>query len=157
MNMTAPANYSVKTLSEAIGYDYGLSDPIEISQEVINGFADATGDHQWIHVDVEKATKEGPFGGTIAHGYLTLSILAGAAQDVGVMPHDARAILNYGLEKVRFLAPVPAGSSVRARFKLVGVEPKGPGNQMIRLDGSMHVEGSDKPALVAELIAMVNG
>ncbi len=155
--MTAPANYSTKTLSDAIGHDFGLSDPLVVSQDMINGFADVTGDHQWIHVDVEKAAKHGPFGGTIAHGFLTLSLLAAATESSGVVPPDAQAVLNYGSEKVRFLAPVTAGSTVRSSFKLVGVEPKGPGNQLIRLEATLQAEGSDKPAVIAELLAMVIG
>ena len=155
--MAAPSDYSVKTLAQTIGHDFGLSDPVVISQEMINGFADVTGDHQWIHVDVERAAAQSPFGGTVAHGFLTLSMLAGAAEEAGVMPPDAVAMLNYGLEKVRFLAPVLTGSSVRTQFKLVAVEPKGPGNQLIRLQGSMQIDGADKPAVIAELLAVVSG
>ena len=155
--MPAPSNYSTKTLADAVGHDFGLSDPIEVSQETINAFADVTGDHQWIHVDVEKAKAHSPFGTTIAHGFLTLSLLAAATESGGIAPPDAQAVLNYGLGKVRFLAPVPAGASVQARYKLVGVEEKSPGNQLIQLEATLQVVGSDKPSIVAELLAMVIG
>ncbi len=155
--MPAPENYSVQTLADCIGHDFGQSNPVDVDQEMINGFADITGDHQWIHVDVEKATKAGPFGATIAHGFLTLSLLAAATESVGAVPGDAKAVLNYGLEKVRFLAPVTSGSKVRASFKLAGVEDKGQGNQLIRLEATLQAEGADKPAVIAELLAMVIG
>ncbi len=155
--MPAPENYSTKTLSDCIGHDFGKSAPITVDQAMINGFADITGDHQWIHVDVEKAAKAGPFGGTIAHGFLTLSLLAAATESAGVVPGDAQAVLNYGLEKVRFLSPVPSGATVRAGFKLAGVEDKGKGNQLIRLEATLQAEGADKPAVIAELLAMVIG
>ncbi len=155
--MPAPSNYSTRTLKDAIGHDFGASSPIVVDQAMINGFADVTGDHQWIHVDEEKAAKVGPFGGTIAHGFLTLSLLASATESAGVVPTDAQAVLNYGLGKVRFLAPVVSGSTVRSQFKLVGVEPKGPGNQLIQLEATLTADGSDKPAVIAELLAMVMG
>ncbi|WP_037314039.1 MaoC family dehydratase [Ruegeria halocynthiae] len=154
--MPAPENYTTRTLKDHIGHDFGLSDPIHVDQPKINGFADVTGDHQWIHVDVEKANHS-PFGGTIAHGFLTLSLLAAATETSGIVPSDAKAVLNYGLDKARFLAPVPAGATVRSRFKLAGVEDKGAGNQLIRLEATLQADGSDKPAVVAELLAMVIG
>lgn len=155
--MPQPENYSVSTLSDHIGHDFGTSDPIVVSQEMINGFADVTGDHQWIHVDVEKATKFGPFGGAVAHGFLTLSLLAASTESVGVAPGDAKAVVNYGLGSVRFPVPVLSGSTVRARYTLTGVEPKGPGAQLMTLKAELKADGADKPAVVAELLAMVMG
>lgn len=155
--MAQPADYSVKSLAACVGHDFGVSDPLLVDQDMINGFAEVTGDHQWIHVDTEKATKHGPFGGTIAHGFLTLSLLAAATESAGVVPPDAQAVLNYGLEKVRFLSPVLSGSTVQARFKLIGVEQKGAGNQLIRLEATLQAENADKPAVIAELLAMVIG
>lgn len=155
--MAQPENYSVQTLANCKGHDFGISAPLLVDQEMISGFADITGDQQWIHVDIKRATEQGPFGGTIAHGFLTLSLLAAATETAGVVPPDAKAVLNYGLGKVRFLAPVVSGSTVHARFKLVGVEDKGPGNQLIQLEATLQVEGSDKPAVIAELLAMVIG
>ena len=155
--MPQPENYSVSTLSDNIGHDFGWSDPIVVTQDMINGFADVTGDHQWIHVDVEKATKHGPFGGPVAHGFLTLSLLAAATETAGVAPSDAKMVVNYGLGSVRFPGPVPSGASVRAQFKLVGVEPKGPGTQLMKLEATLQADGADKPSVVAELLAMVMG
>lgn len=155
--MAQPENYSVRTLATCEGHDFGISDPLLVDQDMINGFADVTGDQQWIHVDTKKAAEHGPFGGTIAHGFLTLSLLAAATESAGVVPSDAHAVLNYGLGKVRFLAPVPSGSTVRAQFKLVRVEDKGPGNQLIQLEATLQADGSDKPAVIAELLAMVIG
>ncbi len=155
--MVQPTTYSTKTLAEHIGHDFGLSDPIVVSQDMINGFADVTGDHQWIHVDVEKATKHGPFGGPVAHGFLTLSLLAAASDTAGVAPGDAKAVLNYGLSNVRFLAPVLSGSSVRVQYKLAAVEQKAPGSQLMTLEATLTAEGAEKPAVVAELLAMVLG
>ena len=155
--MAQPENYSTKTLVDHIGHDYGVSDPIIVDQDMINGFADVTGDHQWIHVDVEKATKHGPFGGPVAHGFLTLSLNAAASESAGVAPPDAKAVLNYGLGSVRFPGPVLSGSPVRAQYKLVNVENKGPGYQLITLEATLQAEGADKPAVVAEFLAMVIG
>lgn len=154
--MAAPANYTTTTLKDHIGHDFGLSEPMIVDQPRINGFADVTGDHQWIHVDPDKA-RHSPFGGTIAHGFLTLSLLAAATETSGIVPPDAKAVLNYGVEKARFLAPVPAGATVRSSFTLVGVEPKGEGNQLLRLEATLQAEDSEKPAVVAELLAMVIG
>lgn len=155
--MSETLDYGVKTLQENIGRTFGPSAPIVVSQEDINGFAEVTGDHQWIHVDQDRAAKESPFKTTIAHGFLTLSLLAAAVSSAGAMPPDAQAVLNYGLDKARFLSPVPSGATVSASFKLVGVEDKGPGKQLIRLEAVLSVKGSDKPAVIAEMLAMVMG
>ncbi|MTI43873.1 acyl dehydratase [Roseibium hamelinense] len=155
--MSAPQGYSVGTLKEFIGHDFGASEPIDVDQIRINTFADVTGDHQWIHVDVAKARKHSPFGGPVAHGFLTLSLMAAAVASAGVVPPDAKGVLNYGLEKVRFLAPVPSGATVRAHFKLADVEAKGDDRQLLRVEASVAIDGSDKPALVGELLAMVIG
>lgn len=152
--MPAPDNYSLATLDQHIGHDFGMSDPITVDQPRIDTFADATGDYQWIHVDVEKA-KLSPFGGTIAHGFLTLSLVAASLDASGIVPADAKAVLNYGIDKARFLAPVPAGAQVQSQYKLIGCEPKGAGNTLLRLEAVLHVVGQDKPAVVAELLAMI--
>src|ERR1700692_3435390 len=111
--------YSVATLDEFVGQEVGVSDWVTIDQARIDAFAQCTGDNQWIHVDVERAARESPFGGTIAHGYLTLSLLASPAMEVGLIPADASAGLNYGLDKVRFITPVRAGARVRSRIVLI--------------------------------------
>lgn len=155
--MSAPKGYSVRTLKDFVGHDFGASEPMNVDQIRINTFADVTGDHQWIHVDVAKAKKHSPFGGPVAHGYLTLSLMAAAVASAGVVPPDAQGVLNYGLEKIRFLAPVPSGGTVRAHFKLLAVEAKGDDRQLLRVEASVSIDGSDKPALVGELLAMVIG
>jgi len=142
-------------LGEKIGQELGVSDWVAIDQARIDAFASCTGDHQWIHVDVERAKRESPFGGPVAHGYLTLSMVASLAMQVGVIPKDAAAGLNYGIEKVRFLAPVPAGRRVRLRVVLAGIEPRDGGQVIMKTQNTLEVEGSQKPALVAETLALL--
>ncbi len=138
-------------LAAHVGQEMGVSDWVLIDQERVNKFADATGDHQWIHVDVEKATKL--MGGTIAHGYLTLSLIPMlGAQIVGI--EGVSRGINYGSNKVRFTNMVPVGSKVRARQKLLAVEPKGGGTQMTN-EVTIEIEGKDRPACIAETITLV--
>ena len=153
--MAPPDNYSFATLESHLGRDFGLSDDIVVTQQRINQFAESTNDHQWIHVDVERARAQSPFGGTVAHGFLTLSLVAGAIGSSGVVPKDAKAIFNYGIENVRFLAPVLAGATVRARFVLKAVEDKGEGRKLLNIAGTVEIDGSDKPALVGDFLALV--
>lgn len=153
--MAQPNNYSFATLEDNIGHDFGVSADIVVDQDRINNFADSTNDQQWIHVDVEKAKKFSPFGGTVAHGFLTLSLVAGSMGASGVVPKDAQAVFNYGIENVRFLAPVPAGATVRARFVMKAVEPKGEGRKLITVAATVEIDGSDKPALVGDFMALV--
>jgi acyl dehydratase len=128
---------------------YGPSSWIEITQAKIDGFADATDDHQWIHVDPERA-KEGPFGSTIAHGYLTLSLLPVASYEV--VPRQGGSMsINYGLNRVRFPAPVPVGSRVRATFEVVGVDEEDWGGQAT-MKATIERDGGDKPVCVAEIV-----
>jgi acyl dehydratase len=145
-------SYSHEQLATMIGQDLVLTDWLEITQERIDRFADATDDHQWIHVDPERA-RAGPFGRTIAHGYLTLSLIAGFSQR-NLTLHE-RMSINYGLNKVRFPAPVPVGSRVRARFTLKSLSPfeggQGKGVQLVSTV-TIELEGSERPACVAEAI-----
>ena len=134
-------------LVACVGQEVAVSDWHTVTQQHINQFADATGDHQWIHVDAERA-KAGPFGTTIAHGYLTLSMLAGFF-DRSVSVKDVRMGVNYGLNKVRFMAPVPAGSRLRVRIELLGIEPIEGGVQAA-WKCTIEREGADKPVCVAE-------
>jgi acyl dehydratase len=131
-----------------VGDVYGPSSWIEIPQEKIDAFADATGDHQWIHVDPEKA-KDGPFGATIAHGYLTLSLLPVASYEV--VPRQGGMGINYGLNKVRFPSPVPVGSRVRATFEVVEMDEQDWGGQAT-MRATVEREGGDKPVCVAETV-----
>jgi acyl dehydratase len=141
---------SVEELKGLIGHEVAVSDWVGISQERVNLFAEATGDHQWIHLDVERCRKESPFGGTIAHGFLTLSLLPMITQSAITM--RAKMGVNYGLNKVRFMAPVPVGSKVRGRMTLQEVEDIQGGAQ-VTWKVTMEREGSDKPVCVAESIA----
>ena len=148
-------NYSVATLEDFIGRELGVSDWVVVDQARIDNFAACTGDRQWIHVDVERAKRESPYRGTIAHGYLTLSLLAGLAIEIGIVPADASAGVNYGLDKVRFMAPVKAGARVRSRVTLVSVERKDGGRIIVKTMNELQIEGEDKPALIAETLAML--
>jgi acyl dehydratase len=151
----AIAGYSMATLSEFVGRELGTSDWTSVDQERIDAFAACTGDRQWIHVDVERARRESPFGGTIAHGYLTLSLVASLATETGLIPADATAGLNYGLDKVRFMTPVKAGARVRNRVVLLSAEDKGGGRVLIKTQNTLQIDGEDKPALIAETLAML--
>ncbi|HZQ81164.1 MAG TPA: MaoC family dehydratase [Gaiellaceae bacterium] len=132
-----------------VGDTFGPSSWVEILQSRIDQFAEATGDHQWIHVDPERA-KDGPFGTTIAHGYLTLSLLPTASSEV--VPHEGKMGINYGVNKVRFPAPVPVGSRVRATFEVIGVEEHEWGAQ-VTMKATVEREGGDKPVCVAETVS----
>ncbi|CAG9166174.1 putative enoyl-CoA hydratase 1 [Cupriavidus laharis] len=147
--------YSMATLDAFVGKELGVSEWVEVDQARIDAFAQCTGDHQWIHVDVDRAKRESPFGGTIAHGYLTLSLVASQLTDMGVVPHDASAAVNYGLEKTRFLTPVKAGARVRNRVNLLAAERKGNGRVLLRTENTVEIEGEGKPALVAEALALL--
>ncbi len=132
------------------GQEIGVSDWLLIEQDRVDGFARVTGDQQWIHVDVERAKRESPFGGPIAHGYLTLSLLAKFALEC-VEVEGVKLAVNYGLNRVRFASPVKVGSRVRARFVLGAVEDIPGGAQML-WQATVEIEGGDKPACVAEMV-----
>ena len=149
------SNLTLAELGERVGQELGISDWVAIDQSCIDAFASCTGDHQWIHVDVERAKRESPFRGPIAHGYLTLAMVAPLSMQIGVIPKDVAAGLNYGIDKVRFLAPVPAGARVRLRVILAGIEAKDGGQAIMRTQNTLEVEGSEKPALIAETLALL--
>jgi acyl dehydratase len=139
-------------LESADELDLGTSDWETITQEQVNGFAEATHDHQWIHVDPE-AAKQGPFGTTVAHGYLSLALLPYLMSQV-LNVTDARMGINYGTEKVRFTAPVPVGSEVRLKARLLSGEPRGEG-VLYRVGVEIEIRGAEKPALVGEVVYLV--
>ncbi|HEX6682725.1 MAG TPA: MaoC family dehydratase [Candidatus Limnocylindrales bacterium] len=141
---------TIEELKASVGKVVGHSDWVTVDQDRINTFADATGDHQWIHVDAERA-KQGPFGTTIAHGYLTLSLIPMLAADV-VTLKGARMGVNYGLNKVRFPAPLPSGARVRASFEVVSVDDVEGGVQVVSRV-TLEREGGDKPVCVAETVS----
>ncbi len=149
--------YGMHTAARFVGQMLGASEWTTVGQDRIDQFAACTGDHQWIHVDVERARRESPFGAPVAHGYLTLSLLAPLAMGLGVIPPDAAAGLNYGLDKVRFLAPVRAGGRVRTRVTLLSAEPQGGGRLLLKLHCTLDIEDEAKPALVAEMLCMLIG
>jgi acyl dehydratase len=141
---------AVKDFKAHEGEHLGNSDWHEVTQEQVNMFADATGDHQWIHCDPERA-KSGPFGGTIAHGYLTMSLIPGVLHEVWNVT-GMRMGLNYGINKLRFPAPVPVGSKVRVDATLAKVEEVGGGGFQTTLGVTVEIEGQDKPGCVAEVL-----
>jgi acyl dehydratase len=147
--------FTIATLRQQVGQELGVSGWLLVEQARINRFADCTGDQQWIHVDVERAKHESPFKGPVAHGYLTLSLLGSLSQEVGVVPSDAAAGFNYGLDKVRFLAPVPAGARVRLRVILDSIEEKGAGQILVKTRNTLEIENSQKPALIADALALI--
>lgn len=140
----------LEELGAKVGQEVVVSDWIEVTQERINQFADATGDHQWIHVDVERARRESPFGTTIAHGFLTLSLLSHFLNE-SLEFGNSKMGVNYGCNRLRFTAPVKAGSRLRARFKLKEFQRIEGGVQMV-WDVAMECEGQQKPVLVAEWV-----
>lgn len=140
-------------VSGLVGKEIGVSEWIEISQDRINAFADVTGDHQYIHIDPERAAQT-PFGGTIAHGFLTLSLLSEMSKTASVSLEGSVMGINYGCDKFRFLAPVRAGKRVRGRFTLADATEKDPGRWLLKHAVQVEIEGEDKPALVAEWLGM---
>jgi acyl dehydratase len=141
----------ISGLQELVGTHLGYSDWLEITQDRVNTFADATGDHQWIHVDPERAAKESPFGGAIAHGYLTMSL--GPMLFPQIMRVEGISMgVNYGCSKVRFPSPVPVGSKLRLGAELTGVDDLGGGWAQVSMTFTYEVEGAPKPSCVAEII-----
>lgn len=144
---------TIDDMKACVGEELGVSEWVTIDQERVNTFADATGDHQWIHVDVERAKKELPTGGTIAHGYLTLSLVPWLGGQISSIKQVSRGI-NYGSNKIRFTNMVPVGSKVRARQKLLSAEPKAGGTQLVN-EVTIEIEGQERPACIAETISIV--
>jgi acyl dehydratase len=149
------AEITCANIAEYTGRELGVSDWLTVDQSTINQFAECSGDRQWIHIDVERAKRESPYQGPIAHGYLSLSFVAPLSMQVGAIPQDAVAAFNYGLDKVRFLAPVKSGARVRLRVTVIGVERKADGSMILKTGNTLEIEGSDKPALIAESLALV--
>ena len=141
-------------IDSVIGTEVGVSDWVLIDQDRINKFADATMDHQFIHVDPEQATPV--FGSTIAHGFLALSLVAGIPfdQEIGLVLEGTKMGLNYGLDKVRFLSPVPVDSEVRIHMKCIDISEKNPGQYLAKTEVTMEIKGVEKPAFVAETLSM---
>lgn len=137
-------------LKKLIGTEVGQSEWMSITQQMIDTFADLTGDHYFIHVDPERAARETPFGGSIAHGFLTLSMLAQMAYQANPSIQETKTGVNYGFNKVRFISPVRAGSRIRGRFRLKDLNTDTPGRWTSTYEVTVEIEGAEKPALVAE-------
>src|SRR5687767_11776517 len=145
---------SLDEIRAKVGQPIGSSDWVAVGQDRIEQFADATDDHQFIHVDQELAAQT-PFGGTIAHGFLSLSLLSRMAADVMLVPDTTRMAVNYGLDRVRFLAPVKSGKRVRGHFTLDGIDEKAPGQLLIKHSVTVEIEGEEKPALTAQCLGLI--
>jgi acyl dehydratase len=143
----------VNELSQYVGKELGRSDWMKIDQQRINLFAEATGDFQFIHVDPEKAAKT-PFGCTIAHGFLTLSLIPKLMLDVLVLPEGMKMVVNYGLDSVRFIQPVKVDSNVRLKVELAQVTEKKPGQWLLKATVTLEIEGEEKPAYIAEPLSL---
>jgi acyl dehydratase len=149
------AGLTFEGLKGLVGQELGVSGWIMVDQDTINRFAECTGDRQWIHVDVERTRKESPFRKPIAHGYLTLSLITAMALDIDAVPENTQAAFIHGLDAVRFIAPVRAGSRVRMRSTLVSLEDKGPGQYLARSANTVEIEGDERPALTAEVLVLL--
>ena len=145
---------SIEDIHSRVGEEIGVSDWLLVDQERIDAFADATEDRQFIHTDPD-AAQQTPFGGTIAHGFLTLSLLSRLAAEVMLVPAEAKMVVNYGLDRLRFLAPVRSGKRIRARFTLDSADEKAAGQLLMRHQVSVEIEDEDRPALVAEWLGLV--
>jgi acyl dehydratase len=145
---------TVATLHTLVGRTFAPSEWILVDQTRIDAFAACTGDHQFIHVDPERVARETDFPGTLAHGFLLLSLAAGHRQRDFPQVSDVALTLNYGLDRLRFTSPVVAGSRVRYHSKVLAAEPRGPGRVLLRQEATMEVEGQEKPAVIAELLAL---
>ena len=145
---------SPKDMKALVGEEFGVSEWVEVDQEMIDKFAEATGDHQWIHVDVERAAKEMPGGKTIAHGFLTLSIVPRLAATIWKVENRSRGV-NYGLNKLRFTAPVPAGARVRLSQKLLNAEDVKHDGVQLTFEHKVEIEGQERPALIAEGLSII--
>lgn len=141
-------------LKSMIGHELGVSGWTIVDQSRIDQFADCTGDRQWLHTDPERARRESPLRVTIAHGYLTLSIIGALCHELGAIPENTQAAFNYGLDEVRFLAPVRVGSRVRLRATLLSMEDKAPGQYLMKFLNTIDIEGEETPALTAETLVM---
>jgi acyl dehydratase len=149
------AKHGLADMAGLVGSEIGVSSWIRVDQAMIDQFAECTGDRQWIHVDRDRAAREMPAGKTIAHGFLTLSLLPVMSYELGGLPEGVHASFNYGLDKLRFLSPVRAGARVRLRSTLSGFDEKEPGRYLMRRSNVVEIEGEEKPALIADTLALL--
>ncbi len=137
-----------------VGEEIGISGWLAVDQARISAFAESTEDRQFIHIDPDAAAQT-PFGGTIAHGFLTLSLLSRMAADAMLIPDNVKLVVNYGLDRVRFIAPVPSGSRIRGRFVLDSIDDKAAGQYLLRHSVTVEIEGQEKPALTAQWLGLL--
>lgn len=147
------SGYTMDNLDDFVGKEVGVSDWMEISQQRIDDFAEVTEDRQWIHTDIDKA-QAGPFGAPIAHGLLCLSLTVKLADEAGALPSGASMCVNYGFDRIRFPAPVKAGARIRCRATLLRVEPRSHDRVLLTTRYAVELEGSDKPAVVADCLGL---
>ncbi|NNF57668.1 MAG: MaoC family dehydratase [Rhodothermaceae bacterium] len=148
------AAYTFATVAAFVGHELGVSDWITVDQPMINAFAEVTGDQQWIHVDTDRAAREAPGGTTIAHGLLTLSLLPRMRNQTGVIPEGTGRSINYGYDKIRFLAPVPPGSRIRARIELTDAVARGDGF-LVTTRNTVEIGGEEKPAMIVDSLTLL--
>jgi len=141
-------------LQDLVGQELGISPWLLLDQARIQAFAECTEDHQWLHVDEQKAAA-GPFGSTIAHGFLTLALLTKMQRDANALPRDIPTVINYGLDRVRFLAPVRADSYIRDRVTLLAARPKSPSRLLITTRNTVEIKGEPSPALIADALTLL--
>jgi len=146
--------YTVAGLGALVGRQFQPAEWVTIDQGRIDAFADCTGDHQFIHVDPQRVADQTDFPGTVAHGFLLLSLVAGHRQSAFPKVVDVALVLNYGIDRLRFTNPVFAGQRVRYRTRVIAAEPRGGGRMLLRLEATLDIEGQEKPALVAELLSL---
>ena len=155
MEARSPVERLQTAIGRTPGEELGVTEWFSIDQDLVNRFAECTRDDQWIHVDVERARRESPFGGTIVHGYLVFSLLPHFSYEIGMVPAGVRAAINYGAERCRFPSPVRVPSRIRDRVVLVNLEDEGQGRVLMTVRHTVEIEGGDKPALVADTLAMI--
>ncbi|MCY4237529.1 MAG: MaoC family dehydratase [Rhodospirillaceae bacterium] len=148
------STFTFDTAPALIGTELGVTKWHPVTQKQVNQFANVTQDHDWIHINPERARQEGPYDGTISFGFFTLSLLTAFSHEVGLWPSDARYGLNYGLNKVRWITPVLVGSRIRGRFALIGFDPHASGGYMSTTEATVEIEGCNKPAMVAEWLGL---
>lgn len=149
-----PSSYTLDKVSEFVGQELGVSEWMTVDQPMIDAFADLTNDRQWIHIDTERAAKEAPTGTTIAHGLLTLSLLPGMRNAIGVIPTGTGRSINYGYNKIRFLSPVKPGDRIRTRIELTSATPRGDGI-LIDTKNVVEIENNERPAMIADSLTLL--
>ena len=152
--MPSERRYTCDDLMRMKGSELGISQWLTVKQDLIDGFGKSTQDNDWLHLDPERAGKETPYGGTIAFGFWTLAMLTHFSHEIGMWPSDITYGLNYGLDRVRWISPVPVGSRIRNRCVLTGFDARGEGRYLIRTANTIEIEGKDRPALLAEWLGL---